>query len=70
LEVWFDDIASHDFSDLVDETVTFLLSYPGATSAHREDRELILVFGGVDPGALRTDLDGWWREQLARLSGK
>ena len=66
--VTFDDLASHTFSDLVDESVTWLTNQPEVREAVREDREMICVWGDLSGDRLAVELALWWRERLRRFA--
>ena len=66
--VWFSDLASHVFSDLVDRTVAITLQFPGVEEAVREDRELIVLVGRLDPSALDEYLRRWWNLELRDIA--
>jgi hypothetical protein len=63
----FSDVASHSFSDLIDETVDWLITREGIRDATREDRELVCLWGDIEPAALRFDLLAWWHERLNQI---
>ncbi len=62
--VSFDDVASHKFFDLVEESVELVKQFPGVTDALHEDRELIVLLGDFDASALEDYLRDWWTSQL------
>jgi|SRR5665213_2865090 len=62
--VWFNDIAAHDFDEIVDEAVVLLRGRLDVRAAHREDRELIIITGSVEIEALQADLQAWWGAKL------
>ncbi len=67
LLVYFNDIAAHDFFDLVEASVDVVSGFPGVRSARHEDRELIVVHGRADPVPLQEELLRWWEAQLEAL---
>ena len=69
LWVEFSDLIGHRFSDLVDETVGWLLTLPGIRDAQREDRELICLWGETDRGLVAARTVAWWTAQLELIVG-
>jgi len=67
VHVGFRDLASHTFSELVDESVALMLTLPGVDCAIREDRGLVVVWGGVSPARIEAELRIWWRRRLEDL---
>lgn len=66
---WFSDVLCHEFSDLVDETVSVVLAVAKVERAFREDREFIAVYGrGIDPHHLQEVVQGWWRRKLQLIA--
>jgi len=63
----FSDVASHSFSNLIDDTVDWLITRNGVRDATREDRELVCLWGDIEPAALRFDLLAWWHERLNQI---
>ena len=66
--VGFADIASHSFSDLIDESVDWLISRPEVRDATREDREMICLWGRLDLDQLNADLTAWWTDRLREIA--
>jgi hypothetical protein len=67
--VTFNDLASHGFSDLVEETVKLLRADQRIKEARREDRELILVSApGISDLALSEQLTSWWTQRLREVA--
>jgi len=60
-------VAGRSFSDLIDETVDWLITREGVRDATREDRELVCLWGELDPAGLRIDLLAWWHERLNQI---
>ncbi len=58
--VSFSDEVAHTRSDLVDQAAAAIASFLGVTEAWREDREVILVRGDVDPRELENQFATWW----------
>ena len=65
--IGFSDVASHSFSDLIDATVHWLITRDGVRDATREDRELVCLWGELEPAALRFDLLAWWHQRLNQI---
>jgi hypothetical protein len=66
--IGFADLASRGFSDLVDESVYWLLNRPEVRDATREDRESICVWGRLDLDRLNADLTAWWTDRLREIA--
>ncbi len=68
--IFFNDLAAHEFYDLVERSVDVALAVDGVDRAWHADRELICVIGGVAPNTLRDVLLRWWEEQLQAIVGR
>ena len=68
--VFFNDLAAHEFYDLVERSVDVVSAVEGVDRAWHADRELICVLGGVAPATLADVLVLWWREQLTAIVGQ
>lgn len=66
LIVCYDDVICHEFSAAVDETVGLLLRSNGVWSAHREDCELIYLYGTPNHATVTAALDRFWHSQYDR----
>lgn len=62
--IFFNDLAAHEFYDLVERSVEIVSAVEGVNRAWHADRELICVVGAVDPATLRDVLLRWWEDQL------
>ena len=68
--IFFNDLAAHEFFDLVERSVEVVSAVEGVDRAWHADRELICVMGGVAPATLRVVLLRWWEEQLRAIVGQ
>jgi transposase-like protein len=68
--IFFNDVAAHEFYDLVERSVDVLSAVEGVDRAWHADRELICVVGAVAPATLRDMLLRWWDEQLKGIIGR
>lgn len=65
--IFFNDLAAHEFYDLVERSVDVVSMVDGVDRAWHADRELICVAGDVAPGTLEDVLLQWWTEQLQAI---
>ena len=68
--IFFNDLAAHEFYDLVERSVDVVAAVEGVDRAWHADRELICVMGAVAPATLRDVLLRWWEEQLGAIIGR
>lgn len=64
LDVSYSDEFTHDHDADIDDSVAFLRSLPGVTTAFRQDPEQILVAGTRDARRVRDCLIEWWAARL------
>jgi hypothetical protein len=64
LEVGYGDHFTHDHDADIEESVAFIRSLPGVTSAFRQDPEEIFVVGTRDALRVRDSLVEWWALRL------
>jgi hypothetical protein len=60
----YDDIASHAFPDLVAASVSFVRTLPGISESRQDDREVVCLWGAIDPQAVSREIQRWWHTQL------
>ena len=67
--IFFNDLAAHEFYDLVERSLDVVAAVEGVDRSWHADRELICVMGAVAPAALRDVLFRWWEERLGAIIG-
>lgn len=67
--IFVNDLAAHEFYDLVVRSVDVVSAVEGVDRAWHADRELICVMGAVAPATLRDALLRWWEQQLKAIIG-